>query len=112
MAYVSCYHCGHQCDSEVDCTNCGGMKEGDRECPICRRRPSFVSDPFGHTKYIRAYPTKFQSEAFLAGVRACGVTSEFVIEEIPDRLSPTGCWFQIMRAPVPDQIDSAKGVPR
>lgn len=32
---MTCKACGHECDG--DCTNCGGMVEGQDNCPICQR---------------------------------------------------------------------------
>lgn len=105
MAEVFCRECGHECETNDACNDCGGMKVGDRECPICQRqRTASCADPFGDTRYIKAYATRIESEAFLDGVRACGVTSKFIVERVKDYYSPSGCWFQIMRAPEAEAV--------
>jgi len=62
-----------------------------------------TNDPFGDTTYITAYPTKMQAQAYLNGLRDCGVTSPFIIHEQPDRYSATGVWFQILRKEKTDE---------
>ena len=43
MATMTCKTCGHECDGE--CTNCGGMAEGDAACPICQRNERRIVVP-------------------------------------------------------------------